>query len=88
MKYNHQYLSIVLNVKARTDRDGCFILPANLCNLFNFEPDDEIHLILENKDGYKYNGKMKINSNYEICGNEIESVVKAGQIIKVTIFNK
>jgi hypothetical protein len=88
MQGNHQYLSIILKIKARNDKDGCFNLPANLCYLFNFKPRDEIHLILENNLGKKYNGKIKLKTNYEICGDDIKNFVKAGEIIKVTIFNK
>lgn len=88
MKSNHQYLSIILNIKAYADRDGCFDIPATLCNLFDIKIDDEIHLIIENKDGLKYNGKKRLHSRYEIRGDDISKIVKAGEIIKVTIFSE
>lgn len=88
MKSKYEYLSIVLNVKTRIDRDGCFSLPANLCNLFDLKPNDEVHLIIENKDGHKFNGKRKLNIHYEICSDDLSIIVKAGEMIKVTIFNE
>ena len=88
MKSNYQYLSVILNIKSYNNLDGCFDLPATLCNLFDIKIGDEIHLLIENKDGKKYNGKKRLLSRYEIRGDDISEVVKAGEIIKVTIFTK
>ena len=67
--------------------DARFTVPAKVARLLKLKRADEIALVIRNRAGrLLYLGKQKMESRWEVYGNEMRNHIKKGGIIIVEAF--
>lgn len=79
-------LSVTFEKAAMKHHDGHFSIPTKICRLLGLDYDDRVHLIVSSPNGgVLFAGNWKMKSGYEVYGDEIARVIKAGDKIRVTV---
>lgn len=77
-------ISVTFEINAQRHTDGQFTVPKNVCDLMGLKGGDKVSLVIISPQGSDV-FESKLSSGTEIYGPDIAEIVKAGDLIQVTV---